>query len=329
MNPSETDALEYGLGLLERSIAGETTPADELALAAWIERHPEYQPLVAALRAHGTTPAASHDVDAAWTRMAARIRRAAKPAVLGSITPAGEGRSAWRIAAAAIVLAVLGWGAFRALQPKTPEPRVYASAARQRLDLRLGDRTHVILAPESRLRVASDFGKERRDIYLEGEAYFEVVHDSTRPFTVFAANASTRDVGTAFAMRSYPEDRAVRVVVREGSVALSGAGLLAAGDVGRLTADGQASVRHHADVGALLAWTAGPLVFRDAPLGQVLGDLRRWYGIDAELRDSTLRALPFTGSLQQTSPSSAIALVAATLGLRVRAVDTHFVLEKP
>jgi transmembrane sensor len=326
LNPPDTDALQYGLGLLERSLAREATPAEELALADWIDRHPEYRPLVAALREQGQL-LPTYDVDGAWARMAARIRRGSKPAVLATLTPARR-RSAGRIAAAAIVIALAGWTAFRAFQPRTPEPRIYSSAARQRLDVRLGDHTHVILAPESRLRVASDFGKERRDVYLVGEAYFEVVHDSNRPFTVFAANASTRDIGTAFAIRSYAEDRAVRVVVREGSVALSGAGLLAAGDVGRLTADGQASVRHHVDVGALLAWTEGPLVFQDAPLGQVLTDLHRWYGIDAELRDSTLRALPFTGSLRQTSPSSAIALVAATLGLRVHSVDSHFVLEK-
>jgi transmembrane sensor len=324
--------------LLTRYVAGECSQGESADVERWLGADPARQEQLDAARRlwdrAATLPPAAR-IDAMWRDLQGHMRAPEERALT-----VGKGRGgrrvrttarrwSWSLIAAASVALIVGWLALKALRPMPVTPQVFASAARQRLDLRLGDGTRVLLAPESRMRLASDFGRQRRDVYVEGEAYFEVSHDSTRPFTVFAANASTRDIGTAFAIRAYADDRAVRVVVREGSVAFSGAGLLAAGDVGRLTAEGQASVHHHANLSALLGWTEGQLVFEDAPLGQVLADLRRWYGVEAQLADSSLGALPFTGSLRHVSPENAIALVAATVGLRVRQAGTHVVLEKP
>jgi transmembrane sensor len=319
--------------LLTRYVAGECSQAESAAVERWLDADPARQEQLAAARRLWDQAAAlppATRIDTMWQDLRRRMREGdpgAQPAQPGQ--PGRAWHIPWRLAAAAGLAVIIGGVAIRAVRtPRLPEPQVFASAARQRLNVRLGDGTRVLLAPESRLRLATDFGRQRRDVYVDGEAYFDVQHDSTRPFTVFAANSSTRDIGTAFAVRSYPQERAVRVVVREGQVALSGAGLLAAGDVGRLTAEGQATVRHHANIAAFLGWTEGHLVFEDAPLGQVLDDLRRWYGVEAQL-DSSLRSLPFTGSLRQVSPENAIALVAATVGLRARQTGTHVVLEKP
>jgi transmembrane sensor len=196
----------------------------------------------------------------------------------------------------------------------------------QRAELHLTDGTRVVLAPGSRLRVATDFGNERRDLYLEGEAFFEVAHDEQRPFTVYAGNASAHDIGTAFSVRSYAEDRAVQIAVREGIVAMSGVGPLSAGDVGLLTSDGETSVRHGIEADPMFGWIEGRLSFVDAPLSRVLDDVRRWHHVDIELRDSTLATLPFTGSIGDMPTSSALDLVARTLGLRVTNNDNRYVL---
>ena len=195
--------------------------------------------------------------------------------------------------------------------------RTYTTAPRERAELRLPDGTRVRLAPVSRLRVGADFGAERRDVFLEGEGYFEVAHDAQRPFTVFAGNASVRDLGTAFAVRSYPDERAMQVVVREGAVAVSGVGRLGPGELGRLTADGTGT-RERVNVAAALGWLHGRLVFVDAPLGRVLQDLRRWHDLDARVADPSLLALRFTGTLDDASLEDAVAQLAAALALEVR-----------
>ena len=229
-------------------------------------------------------------------------------------------------AIAAGAAAVLFLDAKRVEEPQPP--RVYATAEAQRAELLLSDGTRVRIAPASRLRVAADYGGERRDVWLEGQAYFDVVHDGSRPFTVYSGNASAQDIGTTFAVRSYAEDGAVTVVVREGEVALSGVGRLVAGDVGRLAADGAASVRRDADVEGMLGWLDGRHAFTDAPLDQVLLTLHRWYGVEVRLADSTLASLLFTGTLGDVPPRAAIDLVAATLGLRVRKDEGDLLLER-
>src|ERR1700676_3625297 len=64
--------------------------------------------------------------------------------------------------------------------PVTPARRTYATVAGERAELRLSDGTRVRLAPASRLSVSADYGTDRRDVYLDGEAYFDVVHDQRK-----------------------------------------------------------------------------------------------------------------------------------------------------
>jgi transmembrane sensor len=232
--------------------------------------------------------------------------------------------------AAGVVVAGVGRVAGRepAPPPPSPPPETFATANRERAELRLSDGTRVRLAPASRVQVAADYGERQRVVYLEGQGYFEVKHDASRPFTVYAGTTVARDLGTDFAVRSYAEDRAVQVVVRNGAVAMSGVGRLGAGDVGRLAVDGTASVTRGVAVESLLGWLDGRLVFRDAPLKTVLEELRRWHDADVRLADPALGSLPFTGVLTEASFRTSINLVAATLGLRVRRGDNRVTLDR-
>ncbi len=253
-----------------------------------------------------------------------------------SAAPPHWRRALVTLAASVLVMAGVGYGVSQRDAPHddgSPDAtavaavaaRTYATAPRERAELRLPDGTRVRLAPMSRLRVGTDFGDERRDVFLDGEGYFEVTHDARRPFTVFAGSASVRDLGTTFAVRSYPDDSATQVVVREGRVALSGVGALAAGERGRLTADG-VGTRGRVDVETALGWLHGRLVFARAPLGQVLQELRRWHDVEATVADPALLTLPFTGTLTDASPDDAVARLAAALALDVRRDGARVVL---
>jgi transmembrane sensor len=331
--------------LLDRYLAGECSEDETAQVRRWLMARPDaahrlatflrqidggdHEPVPAvasswhALQARMHAPNASDDV-----QPEARPRRDSQPQI-----PARRAQLAWRwgaAAAAALIVAVAGVSTVASrVRPPASEPplrRSYVTAARERSELRLPDGTHVHLAPGSQLRAATDFGVERRDVYLEGEAYFEVVHDTRRPFTVFAGNTSTRDIGTAFSVRAYPQDSTVVVVVREGEVALSGVGRLHAGDVGHVSAEGRAVIERGVQVDSLFGWMRGRLTMTDAPLRQVVQDLRRWYDVDVQLADSSIATLPFTGTLGDVTPDAAIELVAATLGLEIRREKTRVLL---
>jgi transmembrane sensor len=333
--------------LLGRYLAGECSEGDAAIVRRYLMARPDEARVLSLFleRLDGVGPLTpASDAAASWRSLQQRMHGADASSGRGGGSDAGRGTGAephrrgvgrrgrpfasqpryWRralvLAGCALAAAWVGVVYERSSHgaPVPPTRRTYATLSGERAELRLSDGTHVRLAPASRLSLSSDYASDRRDVYLDGEAYFDVVHDAGKPFTVFAGNASARDIGTTFAVRNYPEDGAVQVVVRSGEVALSGVGRLGAGDLGRLNADGRTSIRRGVNLDHVLGWLDGSLAYADAPLGRVLEDMHRWYDVDVRLADSALATLPFTGTLDDVSPTAALELVAATLGLDLR-----------
>jgi transmembrane sensor len=177
-------------------------------------------------------------------------------------------------------------------------PSRYSTSVGVRDSVLLADGTRVLLGPASELRVPTGFGATHRTVHLTGEAFFRVAHAraGVRAFVVQAGPAAIRDIGTAFTIHG-DSAHEVRVVVTEGSVSMRRATVggaadtgivLRAGDVGLLSVDDSVVVRRGTATSDDLAWTRGRLVFREAPMSEVRADLKRWYGVDLVLADSSL-----------------------------------------
>lgn len=210
--------------------------------------------------------------------------------------------------------------------------RVVATAVGRRDSVRLPDGTRVVLAPGSRLTIAGGYGGGRREVRLEGAAWFAVRHDAARPFAVRAGGAVIRDVGTEFTVRTDGVDgpSGVAVAVTEGVVALSaGEGArgaevtLRAGDRGEVRADGVVASTRGAVTADDVAWTRGRLVYRAAPLDVVRADLRRWYGIELRVADAALAGRRLTATFEGEPATRVVEVVALALGATVtQAGDT-------
>jgi transmembrane sensor len=191
----------------------------------------------------------------------------------------------------------------------------------------LVDGTTVRLAPGSAIVWTSAFGRPARDIRLDGEALFDVVHDERRPFRVRTRNAIAEDIGTRFVVRAWPELRHVEVAVAEGEVALSDtaaragrgqAQVLRAGDRARLLDDGAVAVSRDADL--VLAWTSGELAFDNESLRTVLPAIGRRFAV-AVRADSTVLDRRITARFTAQSLSDVISALALTLNVRADSVD--------
>ncbi len=300
--------------LLDRFFAGECTPAERADVLHWLETHPLPAKYVDALKQAmqlGDRPGdpRSWETEASWVRLAQTTGIAPEPrpeAPLRLVSP--RTRRRWSLPSgpplmrvAALVGLLLGSGAlWWSVTRHAPPPvamREFTTARGQRAEMRLADGTRILLSVDSKLRVPGDYGAAERDVYVDGEAYFEVTHDATKPFAVHAANALVRDLGTRFGVRAYAGEQRVRVVVAEGTVALrsataadtvSPASMLSPGDLGRLDASGALTVAQGVNIQRYLAWTEGQLRFQDAPLRDVLPDLARWYDLDLTLAAASL-----------------------------------------
>jgi transmembrane sensor len=181
----------------------------------------------------------------------------------------------------------------------------------------------VLLGPGSELTLARRYGDGRRNVELRGQALFEVRHDERRPFHVRAGSAIISDVGTTFAVRSDAGDD-VHVVVTSGAVVLRRAGapldsgmLLERGDRGRLRGDGQVAAERGGVTEDDLAWTRGRLVFNDATLDRVRADLRRWYGIELQIEDSSVSGRHLTASFAGESAQQVLDVIALALAVTI------------
>ena len=314
--------------LLDRYLAGEASAGDAQAVRDWLADHPDNPLLLDDLRlirrvAAGRIPESS--VDATWAKARRALdvprqpRRSRRPLVVA-------------LAAAAVLVALIGT---RGVLRRTPQWREYATTVAQRMVVRLRDGTQVTIAPKSRVRYAADYGRARRELYLDGEAYFQVTPDSQRPLRVHTTQSVTEDLGTAFVVRAYDQS-ATEVVVAEGRVTLSRADttaatrtpalVLEARDLGRLDPSGVTAVRRGVDVGRYLAWTRGVLAFDGTPLGDVVVTLGRWYNVEIRLADSTLAARRLTATFQNESIDLVLQRIALTVGLRVERADGFVLL---
>jgi len=152
--------------------------------------------------------------------------------------------------------------------------------------IRLGDGTQVWLNAETSLRFPAGFSGEGREVVLQGEAYFEVAKDATRPFRVTimkegAPAGMVEVLGTAFNINAYGEETSIRTTLVEGSVRLQRGSeqvTLQPGEMALLHKEGLE--RSPAHIEKETGWKNGLFVFRDAPIETIGAQLARWYDLE-------------------------------------------------
>jgi ferric-dicitrate binding protein FerR (iron transport regulator) len=302
---------------LARYVSGESGATERADIERWVAGSDANRAMLESLkrRWNAASDGASWNVDAAWSRLAPRLRDVKlEPGVI-ELETRRTARPSWirparvgLVAAAAVLLVAV---AVRMTSVDTAptsgtmalgSPEMRTGIGEQRT-IDLADGSQVTLGAASTLRTADGFGQSSREVFLEGQAFLRVRHDSTRPFVVNAGGTRATDLGTAFEVRAYPNE-GVRVAVTEGMVEVrrdSGATdsrVLQPGDVAEVPTSGATVVKRQQDVERLLGWTRGELVFDDATLSDVARDLERWFDIQVRIDDAALRARHLTANLR-------------------------------
>jgi len=314
---------------IARHLAGEGTTEQSAAVEAWLSAHPDDAravTLLGAVAARAPRPAADGvNVEAALERVHGRMRADAgtTPVTpLHDVTrrahPARRTYAPWVVAAAAATVVVAaGLARSRRDVPAAAPARVLATGIGQVDSTRLSDGTRVVLGPMSQLTIGAGYGTGRREVQLRGTGYFEVRHDADHPFSVRSGNSIVTDIGTAFTVRG-DDAGGVEVSVSEGAVQLAAMGgvtaQLAAGDLAHLQSTGAMVVQRAGASVDDAAFARGRLVFRETPIARVRADLRRWYGVELVVADSTLAGRHLTASFQHDTRRQVLDVIALALG---------------
>ena len=144
-----------------------------------------------------------------------------------------------------------------------------------------------------------------REVFLEGEAYFEVAPDSSCPFLVETAQQQIKVLGTKFNVSAYL-DEPTETTLLEGSVYLTGVVVkgehqLVPGEQVVIDPVSNEFTVTEVDAENVIAWTLGKFVFDDNTLEQVMKKLERWYGVEVDYVDPEVKKIVFKGNLPRYS----------------------------
>lgn len=333
---------EFYISLLVKQLKGEINPSEQRELDEWAAAAPENQATVDDLTnawlesdQYRYFEPAAIDLGASFDSLLHRIQTEELPqantALAAPLSPLKvEPREkgivrVWRVAAAAVVALALvaGWYSYSNNTP-TVQWVAFSTAAGETKELTLADGTQITLNQNSTLSYPEAFTEDTRPVKLEGEAFFRVTHDEQHPFTVQAAGAEVRVLGTAFDVRAYGQEQLLAVTVENGKVRVTPDGsknnlTLTAGQKGIYDLKNR-SLRYDEDKALnAVAWKTGKLSFNAAPINKVIQEIESHFGIKVNLTGDAPVDCPYTSEFFRADAPAILQSVAAVF---------HMTLEK-
>jgi ferric-dicitrate binding protein FerR (iron transport regulator) len=226
------------------------------------------------------------------------------------------------------VAAALAGLAFFLLRPQsdwlsnkeeTVARRDYIAPAGQRTQFTLPDGSRVWLNGQSQLRLSSTFGQSaQRQVELQGEAYFEVAHDTKHPFVVRSGAIHTQVLGTRFNVRAYADDPDVEVAVLSGKVRVGdrkqpSVDLLPNQKSQYVRETGRLTKQTITDATRYRAWTADQLVIDNRSVAEICRLLNRRFNVQIRVSDDRLNACVLTTRFDKPTLSGVLRVLCTYL----------------
>jgi len=210
----------------------------------------------------------------------------------------------WKSIAAAAILIIsltlyLQWPAVETqLQPA--QLTALKVPANQKKQVTLPDGSEVWVNSSSVLRYPKAFSGKIREVYLSGEAYFDIKHDVAKTFVIHTGGVVTTVLGTAFNIREDKNKHTVEVTVNRGKVSVANGNKL----LGVLTPNQQISfntlkseaVKQTVDAGLFIAWQQTELHFDDISFEDAILQLQKQFNVKISFANEKLKACRFTGT---------------------------------
>jgi ferric-dicitrate binding protein FerR (iron transport regulator) len=277
-------------------------------------------------------------------------------------TPIRRINSRWKYYAAAIfIMAVLGTAGW-IFSPKVKEPTKFDYAditssrqlienintSKNTISVSLPDGSVVKLASNSRISYESNFDSlATRDVYLSGQAFFNVKKNPDRPFRVFANEIVARVLGTSFTVRSFEKDTVIRVTVSTGKVSVYSLGQTTVQESAKPNKPGamiltpnQQLVYEKSSKEFQKILLENPVMmapdsvkkiipYDETAIGKVFKDLEKDYGIGIVYDNEVLKGCTFTAELTDETFYQKLDLICRAIGARYEVIDAQvFIMSK-
>ncbi len=206
----------------------------------------------------------------------------------------------WAAAAAAIALLFIGAYLFRA---KPAELVAVNVAVGKKSQLLLSDGSKIWVNASSNFEYPKTFGSKTREVYLSGEAYFDIRHEASRPFIIHTGAVTTTVLGTAFDIKEDKEQHTITVTVTRGKVSVANGGHV----LGVITPNQQISFNTatktqsagNVDAAKTIAWQSGNIEFNDITFADAASELQQRFSIRINFANDKVKNCRFSGSVMK------------------------------
>ena len=193
--------------------------------------------------------------------------------------------------------------------------------------IELEDGTKVWINSASRLRYPVVFSGNIREVYLEGEAYFEVQREGDRPFIVHSGEQKVTVLGTSFGISCYASEANDYTTLVSGKVKVDfergkQSFVLEPGMQVAYNKESGVAMERKVDVAEFVAWKDGKYIFKQKRLEDILSTLSRWYDFEVFYRNEDVKYVLLSGELRRFDDFSYL------LRLIERTSDVKFVIDK-
>ncbi len=331
--------------LLLRHFLGETTAEEEKVLGRWLEENPQHKKIFEKLANSENNPRKNldtADLSKIWEQIAQRT---------GITIPFEETRQprhvaynykfrntanmfSKRFSYALVIVFIIASLMFIFLKNNTQTKKIenikteYATIEVElgrKKQITLPDKSVIILDAGSKIKYPKNFNGNTREIYLTGEGYFKITHNSQKPFIVHANNARIKVLGTKFNVSAWPKFKQVKVTVVEGKVAFYNEEkdnaphvILTKGQSSKILRNGVPTKPVISNIDKQLGWLNQELYLDNTPLGLVIDKLTRWYKLEIKLPDPIYKKTRVTGNFKKRNVDEILKTIALMIDLKVK-----------
>ncbi|MDT0644528.1 FecR domain-containing protein [Zunongwangia sp. F363] len=232
-----------------------------------------------------------------------------------------------KFALAAVLAVIIGLGLWVSLLTPSKSITHYSGNAEKK-EVQLQDGSKVTLNSNSRITYFKTF-REKREVILEGEAFFKVARNPDKPFTITTGTVKTTVLGTSFNINAY-EHNLVKVSVNTGKVKVesdkSSEMAMLSKDQRVLFKDGYPEAIHKGISEDLSAWTKNIILLDNTSLAETAKILKNWYGIKIDIDEKTLENLTISGKFQNENPQDILRSIALVKKLKIDTINQNQIL---
>ena len=208
---------------------------------------------------------------------------------------------------AAVVAITLGGSYFyyqSSLEKELMAMQTITVPAGQRINITLVDGTNVWLNARTSLSYPVKFGKNNRQVVLDGEAYFDVTKDKSKPFIVQTDNYNVEVLGTQFDVNAYSETGEFETTLMSGSVKVASASdstqnITLKPNNKVFLQDGKLHVTAVDDYNPY-RWKEGLICFKNETFTSIMKDFEKYYGLTIQVKNKNVFKYVYTGKFRQT-----------------------------